>query len=135
MPARWRTFSRVASLTTNAFLAIGGPRSISAVGAGALVKRLTRGLMDRGTPGEGLPSSQNDIDIGGAQLQTAADAAGHLGRDQAGARAEKWFIDQLAGPAVVDDRAAHALDRLLRAVAPALLALAIAERIVVGDLP
>ena len=50
-------------------------------------------------------------------------------------RAEKRVIDQLAGPAVVDDRTAHALDRLLRAVAPALLALSIAERIVICDLP
>src|SRR5436190_16291810 len=39
------------------------------------------------------------------------------------------------GPVVVYDRAPHALDRLLRAVPPALLALSITERIVVGDLP
>src|ERR1700756_2891977 len=91
--------------------------------------------MDRFPPGEGLPASQDDIDISRADLKTAADAAGHFGRDQAGARTEKRVIDQLAGPAVVDDRTAHALDRLLRAVPPALLALSIAEWIVVGDLP
>src|SRR5712675_2345041 len=91
--------------------------------------------MHRGPPGEDLPASHDDIDIGGVELETAADAAGHFGRDQAGARAEKRVIDCLAGPAVVDDRAAHALDRLLGAVPPALLALRVAKRIVVGDFP
>src|ERR1700731_3845584 len=91
--------------------------------------------MDRGATGEVLPASQDEIDIGRADLDTDAGAAGHFGRDQAGARAEKRVIDQLAGPAVVDDRTAHALDRLLRAVPPALLALRIAKGIVIGDLP
>src|ERR1700740_2082012 len=91
--------------------------------------------MDRGATGEVLPASPDDIHISPAGLDTDAGAAGHFGRDQARARTEKRVIDQLAGPAVVDDRTAHALDRLLRAVSPALLALSIAERIVVGDLP
>src|SRR5215831_1515804 len=91
--------------------------------------------MDRAPPGEGLPASHDDIDIGRADLKAAADAAGHFGGDQARARTEKRVIDQLAGPAVVDNRPAHALDRLLRGVPPALFALAIAKRIVVGDLP
>jgi len=59
----------------------------------------------------------------------------NFGGDQARTRTEKRVIDQLAGPTVVDDRTPHALDRLLRAVSPALLALSITERIVVGDLP
>src|SRR5262249_58958349 len=67
--------------------------------------------------------------------ETAAAAAGHLARDQARARTEKRVIDQLAGAAVVDNRAAHRLDRLLRAVPPALLALRAAKRIVVWKLP
>src|SRR6516225_2913384 len=91
--------------------------------------------MDRAPPGEGLPASQDDIDISRADLETAADAAGHFGGDQARARTEKRVIDELAGSAVVDDRTAHALDRLLRGVSPALLPLSIAERIVIGDLP
>src|ERR1700731_21470 len=81
--------------------------------------------MDRGATGEVLPASQDEIDIGRADLDTDAGAAGHFGRDQARARAEKRVIDQLAGPTVVEDRTAHALDRLLRAVPPALLALSI----------
>src|SRR5438874_12184894 len=84
---------------------------------------------------EKLPAAHDDIDIGGVELETAADPAGHLGGDHAGARAEKRVIDRLAGPAVVDDRAAHAFDRLLGAVPPARLALPAAERVVVGDLP
>src|SRR3984893_16104313 len=91
--------------------------------------------MHRVAPGEDLPASHDDIDISGVELKTVADAAGHLGRDQARARAEKRVVDRLAGPAVIDDRAAHALDRLLSAVPPALLALRVAERVVVGDLP
>src|SRR5437762_3270808 len=91
--------------------------------------------MDRGAAGEVLPASQDDIDIGRAELDTDAGAAGHFGRDQARARTEKRVIDQLAGPAVVDDRTPHAFDRLLRAVPPALFALSITKRIVVDDLP
>ena len=74
-------------------------------------------------PGEELPAAHDDIGISGADLQTVADATGHLGRDHARARAEKRVVDRLAGPAVVGDRAAHAFDRLLGAVPPALFAL------------
>src|SRR6516225_4365506 len=133
-PAKWRTFLRTASLTTKAFLAM-ARASIRVLARGALVEGLTRCLVYSGAPGKGLPASHDDIDISGAQLETAAAAAGHFGRDQARARTEKRVIDQLAGPAVVDDRAAHRLDRLLRAVAPTLLALRAAERIVVGEFP
>src|SRR5205085_8829976 len=94
-----------------------------------------RGLMFCGAPGEELPAAHDDIDIGGVELETAADPAGHFGGDHAGARAEKRVIDRLARPAVVDDRAAHAFDRLLGAVSGTRLALVIAEGVVVGDLP
>src|SRR5215831_798838 len=109
--------------------------SIPVLARGALVERLARCLKYRGAPGKGLPASHDDIDISGAELETVAAAAGHFGRDQARARAEKRVIDQLAGPAVVDDRAAHRFDRLLRAMPPTLLAPRAAERIVVGELP
>src|SRR5271169_5090233 len=134
-PAKWRTFSRSVSLNTNAFLAMCGSRLISLLAVDALVERLARSLVDRGPPGEGLPASQDDINISRAYLETAADAAGHFGCDQARARAEKRVKDQLTGPAVVEDRTAHALDRLLRAVTPALLALSITEGVIVRDLP
>src|ERR1700738_1068237 len=91
--------------------------------------------MSGGTPGEELPASHDDIDITGADLQTVADAAGHFGGDQTGARAEKRVIDCLTGPAVVGNWAAHAFDRLLGAMPPALLALLGAERVVIADLP
>src|SRR4051794_12519369 len=108
---------------------------IGVLGWGALVERLTAGLMPGAAPGEELPPPHDHIDIGGVELETVADPAGHLGRDQRRARAEKRVIDRLAGPAVVGDRAAHALDRLLGAVPPALFAFPVAKRIVVGDLP
>src|SRR6516165_9681550 len=91
--------------------------------------------MDRAPPGEGLPASHDNIDMSRADLEATAGATGHFGRDQARARTEKRVVDQLAGSAVVDDRTAHALDRLLRGVPPTLLALSIAKRIVIGDLP
>ena len=91
--------------------------------------------MPRGTPGTVLPASHHNIDIKGIEFDPVADPTGDLGRDQARARAEKWVIDHLTGPAVVDDRAAHAFDRLLRAVPPARLTPRTAEWIVVGDFP
>src|SRR5215471_7600509 len=109
--------------------------STSVLARGALVERLARCLKYRGAPGKGLPTSHDDIHISGAELETAAEAAGHFGRNQARARAEKRVIDQLAGPAVVDDRAAHRFDRLLRAMPPTLLAPRAAKRIVVGEFP
>src|ERR1700730_2070899 len=91
--------------------------------------------MRRGAAGEELPTPYDHIDISGVELETVADATRHFGGDQTRARAEKRIIDRLAGPAVVGDRAAHALDRLLSAVSPTALTLSVAERIVVGDLP
>src|SRR5262249_61088976 len=91
--------------------------------------------MDRASPGEGLPASQDDIDISRADLEATADATGHFGRDQARAGTEKRVVDRLARPGVVDDRTAHALDRLFRAVSPTLLALPLAKRIVFCGLP
>src|SRR5215472_8391865 len=55
--------------------------------------------------------------------ETVADPAAHFGGDQRRARAEERIVDCLAGPAVVGDRPAHALDRLLRAVPGAFFAL------------
>src|SRR5438132_11383621 len=86
-------------------------------------------------PGEELPAAHDDVDISRVEFETVADPASHLGGDQARARAEKRIIDRLAGPAVVGDRAAHAFDGLLGAMPPALLALPVVERVVVGDLP
>src|SRR5215472_9239384 len=119
---------------TKAFLAMAAA-STSVLARGALVERLARCLVYSGAPGKGLPASHDDIDISGAELETVAEAAGHFGGNHARARAEKRVIDQLAGPAVVDDRAAHRFDRLLRAMPPTLLAPRAAERIVVGELP
>src|SRR5438874_1263230 len=98
---------------------------------GALVEGLTGGLMSRRATGEKLPASHDDIDISGVELETAADAAGQFGGDQTGARAEERVVNCLAWPGVVDDRAAHALDRLLGAVSPTLFALPVAEWVVV----
>src|SRR5438105_3132870 len=100
-----------------------------------LVERLTGGLMCGAAPGEELPAPHDDIDISRVELEPVTNAAGHLGGDHARARAEKRVIDHLARPAIVGDRAAHAFDRLLGAVPPAVLALPVAERVVVGDLP
>src|SRR2546421_12396409 len=91
--------------------------------------------MSCGTAGEELPSSHHDIDVMGTELDAEAHTAGHLGGDHARPRAEKRVIDRLARPAVVGDRAAHALHGFLCPVPPARLALRVAKRVVVGDLP
>ena len=91
--------------------------------------------MSRDTAGEGLPALHDYIDIGGVELVPAADPTGHLGGDQARARAEKRVIDRLTGPSVVGDRAAHAFNRFLRPVPPTLLAFPVTKRVVIGDRP
>jgi hypothetical protein len=100
---------------------------------GALVEAFTGAQMHRRAPGEGLPASHDHIDIMRAELKTAANTAGHFGRDQARAGTEKQVVDLLARPAVVNERAAHALDRLLRAVPPALLALRVPNGLPLGN--
>ena len=89
--------------------------------------------MSGGASGVELPASDDHIDMSGVELEPAADPIGHLGGDQARAGAEKRVIDHLAGPAVIGDRAAHALDRLLGAVPPTLFTLSVAKRVIVGD--
>src|SRR5271155_2620500 len=91
--------------------------------------------MSCGTTGEELPAPYYDIHVTRIKLEAQARTAVHFGGDHARPRAEKRVIDRLARPAVVDDRTAHALHRLLGTVPPALLALTVAERIVAGDLP
>src|SRR5690242_14437259 len=101
---------------TKAFLVIFGFSAIAVLAIGAFVERLTRGLMDRVTPGEALPTPYDDIDISRIELDAVAHAAAHFAGDEAGARTEKRIIDTLPGPAVVGDRPAHAFDRFLCAV-------------------
>ncbi len=67
-------------------------------------------------PGERLPAQHRHVDVGRRELDGVAHPAGRLGGDQRGARAAERLVDRLAGAAVVLDRPAHALDRLLRAV-------------------
>src|SRR6266576_3697713 len=83
--------------------------------------------MCRGAASEELPTRYDHVDISGVEFETVADATRHFGCNQSRARAEKRVIDHLAWPAVVGDRAAHALDRLLRAVSPAVLALPVTK--------
>src|SRR3954452_11520204 len=64
-----------------------------------------------------LPALQRNIDISRRDLNRAANAAGHLGRDYRRARAAERLVDGLPGRRIILDRPAHALDRLLRAVA------------------
>src|ERR1700730_13895812 len=112
-----------------------GSKLIMVLTVAALVERPARGSMFCGAPGKELPSLHDDIDIGGVKLEPVADPAGHFGGDPARPGAEKRVIDRLARPAVIGDRTAHAFDRFLGAVPPALLTLPVAERIVIGDLP
>jgi hypothetical protein len=75
-----------------------------------------------------LPPSRDDQS---AVLRTELDAetaaAGHFGRDHGGATAQELVKDHVTLQRVMEDRAPHALDRLLRAVP--------GVRSVVRDLP
>src|SRR5215469_12617206 len=102
---------------------------------GVLVERLTGGLVSCSAPGELLPPAHGDIDKGGVDLDPVTDPVGHFGGDHAGARAEKRVVDRLAGAAVVNHRATHALDWLPGRRPRAFLASAIAEHPVFGDFP
>ena len=64
-----------------------------------------------------LPALYRNIDISRRDLNRMADATGHLGRDYRRARAAERLVDGLPGRCIILDRPAHALDRLLRAVA------------------
>src|SRR4051794_2567488 len=112
-----------------------GSSAVALLAGGAFIERLTGRLMGGVASGETLPAVYDDIDISRVELEAVADAAAHFGGDQARARAEKRIIDRLTGPAVVGDRPAHAFDGLLGAMPRALLALSIAERIIVEDFP
>jgi hypothetical protein len=57
------------------------------------------------------------VDVGRVQLDGVADAAGHLAGDDRRPRSAERLVDSLAGAGVVLDRALHALDGLLGAVA------------------
>src|SRR5438477_3327004 len=64
-----------------------------------------------------LPALHRNIDISRRDFNRVADAAGHLSRDYRRARAAERLVDGLPGRRIILDRPAHALDRLLRAVA------------------
>ena len=64
-----------------------------------------------------LPALHRNIDISRRDFNRVAHAAGHLSRDYRRARAAERLVDGLPGRRIILDRAAHALDRLLRAVA------------------
>src|SRR5262249_43213127 len=85
--------------------------------------------------GEGGDALGDHIDVGRIKLKAEANPPRHRGGNQGCPRAQKWVVDDIAGPAVVEDRPTHALDRLLRPMAPRLLALSVAERVVVGHSP
>src|ERR1700736_5600373 len=64
-----------------------------------------------------LPAIHRDIDISRRDFNRVAHAAGYLSRDYRRARAAERLVDGLPGRRIILDRPAHALDRLLRAVA------------------
>src|SRR3954471_20850025 len=74
-------------------------------------------LQHRLLAGEQFPAPHRHVAILWADLDGVCAAPGHLSGDDGGAGAAERFIHRLAGRGVVLDRAAHALDWLLCAVA------------------
>src|SRR4029077_5568546 len=71
-----------------------------------------RGLL----AGKCLPAPDRDIGISRIDLQAETAPPGRLPRDQGRAAAKERVVNRLARAAVIDDRPAHAFDRLLGAV-------------------
>src|SRR5690606_18160533 len=71
---------------------------------------------DRGRSRERLPPLDDDVAVARVDLHREADASDALRGDDGRAAAGEGLVDVIAALAVVDDRPAHALDRLLRAV-------------------
>src|SRR5205823_3023505 len=81
------------------------------------VEATTVAVEHRLLAGEVLPALHRNVDISRRDLNRAADAAAHLGRDYRRARAAERLVAGLPGRRIILDRPAHALDRLLGAVA------------------
>ena len=64
--------------------------------------------------GQALPAQDRDIHVLRIEFDSAADAPGQLGGGERCAAAEERFVDQFAALGVIEDRAPHQLDRLLR---------------------
>jgi hypothetical protein len=64
-----------------------------------------------------LPSRDRRGAIFRTEFDRVAAATGHFGRDDGGPAADERVINRIALQRVIEDRPAHALDRLLRAVA------------------
>lgn len=84
-------------------------------------------LQPRLFAGELLPAGNGNVDVDRIKLDGMAATPGHLGGDDGCSRSAEWLIHRLAWRRVVLDRSAHAVDRLLRAVAGC--------RLAVWDLP
>src|SRR3954466_9826103 len=84
---------------------------------GDVVEASTVAVEHRLLAGKLLPALHRNIDISRRDLNRVAHAAGHLSRDDRRARAAERLVDGLPGRRIILDRPAHALDRLLRAVA------------------
>src|ERR1700722_10023965 len=84
---------------------------------GDVVEASTVAVEHRLLAGKLLPALHRNIDISRRDFNRVAHAAGHLSRDYRRARAAERLVDGLPGRRIILDRPAHALDRLLRAVA------------------
>ena len=68
-----------------------------------------------------LPALDDDVNVLRIELDAVADALGEFGGGQRGAAAQERLVHQLAPLGVVQDRAPHQIDRLLRRVIELLL--------------
>src|SRR5580692_1658617 len=91
--------------------------------------------MNRLAPGVILPSPHDHIDVRRVELEAVAAPAKHLSSNERRTAAEKGVVHRIPWLAVIADGARHALDGFLRPMAPGLLAMRIAERVVVRDRP
>src|ERR1700758_4348394 len=115
------TYSKMAARYRQDLLAVhrlaGDGKGLACPLRGDVVEASTVAVEHRLLASKLLPTLHRNIDISRRDFNRVAHAAGHLSRDYRRAPAAERLVDGLPGRRIVLDRPAHALDRVLRAVA------------------
>ena len=92
----------------------GSRRRLLNAGGGDVVEDPILPVQRGPAPGQILPPPHRDVAVRRVNLHRQTLPSGHLGGDQRRSATGKRFVDRIAGCAVVQDRTAHAFDRLGR---------------------
>ena len=107
----------------------------SAARRAELLKCLPTSRKLRLPPAELFPALYRHIDVSGIDVHAATNAFSLLGCNQCGPRTQERVIDSIPSLAVIQDRAAHQLRRLLRSMTGSGLEPIASKWVQVGHLP